>query len=414
MKINEAVEEAQRSATKLVESNEVRGDTWTISLPKTRIHTLDQLAEHCKIDLKIWEVERFVCNKWEVGMKPVAYTDMFTVKTPKADKGFVTNRIPMWQRDDTEPKVIPLFQVKAFLRKNRAAIAARDLAAEFIEKVRKYAPTKFSAPPKPSAIDRDVMLELSPVDHHFGALIWGKETGGDDYDMNAAQVCWRDSAISLLERTAPYRAGTIALVLGHDQQNADNREGSTEAGTPQNMDSRYQKVASASQDSSVWLVDRCLSIAERVIVIIVPGNHDRLSAWHLGRYLEAWFHNCKRVEINNSPNPKKYLEFGVNMLLFTHGDKGKLEHYDKTMAAEEPEMWGRTKWREAHTGDKHHRRMIELQGATVRILPSLRPPDAWTSENHYVGALRAAEAYAWHKREGLMGTAVYSILRKKR
>ena len=74
-----------------------------------------------------------------------------------------------------------------------------------------------------------------------------------------------------------------------------------------------------------------------------------------------------------------------------------------------PDMWGKSLWREAHTGDKHHRRLVELKGATVRILPSLRSPDAWTNEHHYVGRLRAAEAYAWHAKRGLLGTATYSI-----
>jgi hypothetical protein len=76
------------------ESHEVAGDTWTVSIPKTRICTLDELVEHCKIDLAQWDVERFICNKWEVGIK---------VGEPKSAH-IVT---------------APLFQVKAFLRKRR-------------------------------------------------------------------------------------------------------------------------------------------------------------------------------------------------------------------------------------------------------------------------------------------------------
>jgi hypothetical protein len=367
------------------ETDEISGDTRSISLPKTRIHTLEELIEYCKIDLNAWEVERFVCNKWEMAAK-------------------------LGDKDSPHVHVQPLFQIKAFLKKNKAAIAKRDLAKEFREEVAKFKPS-FKPTPKPSDCDSENLLEISIMDHHFGALIWGKETGGADYDLTIADKCWKSAVTNLINRTRAFRPKSVALLVGNDQQNADNRAGTTEAGTPQHNDGRYQKVARASRMATVWAVYECLKIAEEVSVIVIPGNHDPLSSWHLGEYLGAWFKDEKRVKIDNSPNRRKYFEFGANMLLFTHGDKGKLEDYDKTMAAEQPAMWGRTQWREAHTGDKHHRRLIETKGATVRILPSLRPPCAWSAENHFVGAIRAAEAYVWNKKEGLIGTATYSELR---
>ncbi|WP_250530714.1 hypothetical protein, partial [Caballeronia sp. NCF4] len=51
----------------LKETSEIAGDKWTLVLPKTRIHTLEQLLEFCNVDVSVWEVERFVCNKWEMG-----------------------------------------------------------------------------------------------------------------------------------------------------------------------------------------------------------------------------------------------------------------------------------------------------------------------------------------------------------
>lgn len=367
------------------ESHTVEGDQWTISLPKTRICTLEQLVEHCKIDRSIWEVERFICNKWEMGYKD------------NADEG----------------RVMPLFQVKAFLRKNKSAIASRNLAEEFRNSVAKLAPKCRSIercmPSKSEELDADTMLEISIVDHHFAAQIWGKETGGKDYDTSIADRLWRKAGTSLIERTRSFCPKKILVVLGNDQQNIDNRQGFTEAGTPQNSDSRYQKVSETSERASIWLIEQCLSVADEVEVVIVPGNHDYASSWHLGEYIKAWYRNCQRVTVDNSPNPKKYHEFGVNMLLLTHGNKGKPEEYDRTMAAEQPAMWGRTKWREAHTAHRHHRRTIELKGATVRVLPSLRPPCAWSADNHFVGSVQAAEGYVWSRTKGLIGTAVYSV-----
>jgi len=99
--------------------------------------------------------------------------------------------------------------------------------------------------------------------------------------------------------------------------------------------------------------------------------------------------------------------------MLAHGNK-KFTDYPGIMAAEKPKMWGDTIWREAHVGHHHRRQRLlqdlqEYAGATVRVLPSLRPPDAWHSEQGYVGNIRAAEAYVWNKNEGLIGSATYSI-----
>lgn len=48
------------------------------------IKSLDELVEACDIDLKLWQIERWVCNKWEVGAKDsnntIQVTPLFQVK----------------------------------------------------------------------------------------------------------------------------------------------------------------------------------------------------------------------------------------------------------------------------------------------------------------------------------------------
>jgi hypothetical protein len=347
------------------------------------IHTLEELAEACNIDTKVWEIYRWKCGAWQTGMKSKGNSD-----TPVYSQQFV---------------------VQAWLRLKKNVIAAVNEIEELRKKTVKYTPT-YTEFPIPKIIDDEVACEYAPMDHHYGALIWGKETGGPDWDIKIAKDFYEKALTTLVSRSYAYSPSKAILVLGNDQQNFDNKLGTTTKGTPQDTDTRYQNVFSVSRDASIWAVEILLSTHKSVDVIIVPGNHDYLASWHLGDSLHSWFHKCKRVTVDNRPPFRKYYQFGINMLMFTHGNSGKLESYDRIMAAEHPEMWGKTLWREAHTGDKHQRRLIELKGATVRILPSLRPPDAWTAENQYIGAIRAAEAYVWHRREGLLGTSTYSVL----
>lgn len=113
-----------------VEQNERKGDVWTITLPRTNIHTLEQLVEYCKIDLNEWEVERWVANKWDMGyIQHVTRTENAGEQTADNEGN---EQSPNKEEAETEttPKITtiekvsgaqPLYQVKAFLRRKRFA-----------------------------------------------------------------------------------------------------------------------------------------------------------------------------------------------------------------------------------------------------------------------------------------------------
>jgi len=361
---------------------EIAGDSWVISLPKTRIHTEEQLIEHFKIDLEKWTIDRMICNVWEMGYKDA----------------------------EAEAHALPLYQVKAYLVRNKAVSFARAQ----VEALRLEAKTfKFKFPAiieARSAGKSGNLGEISIADAHLGAHIWGRETGGPDYDLRIASDCYNAAVESLVMRMRGYQPERILYVIGNDQQNADNRAGTTERGTQQSMDTRYEKVFEVSKRVTRRAIDLMLGEFGAVDVLTVPGNHDPLSTWHLGDTLSSVYEDCKQVRIFNEPGPRKFYQHGIVGLMFEHGNNGKLADYDRTFAAKNPALWAATKWREVHTGDKHHTRVIEQRGAIVRILSSLRPECAWSNENHYVGSIRAAEGFMWNDREALVGTAVYSVL----
>ena len=71
-------------------------------------------------------------------------------------------------------------------------------------------------------------------------------------------------------------------------------------------------------------------------------------------------------------------------------------------------MFGRTLFRECHTGHTHMTKLDEQHGVRVRVLPALCPADAWHSENGYIGNKRSAEAYVWDKNEGLISVVYHT------
>jgi hypothetical protein len=265
---------------------------------------------------------------------------------------------------------------------------------------------------KPSRSRSGLMYEPHIPDLHIGKLAWAEETGASNYDTKIAVQVFRDAVESLLQRVQGHKLDEIVFPVGNDLLHSDTKAGTTTGGTPLDTDSRYQKNFSEARRVITWAIEAFRSYAPTVRVVMVPGNHDALSTWHLGDSLDCWYRKTEGVIIDNAPTMRKYLRYGRNMLMFAHGNRGKLEKYPEIMAAEQAAMWGHTTFREAHTGDKHHQRVIELKGCTVRISPALCPPDAWHAEMMFTGVKQAAEAFLWHIEDGPLLTATYTVPRK--
>lgn len=373
------------------EEHEFHGDNWSISIPKTSIHTLPDLLEYCKVDLGIWEVERFVVNKWEMAGFPKAI-----------------GQSGDWARSSTEPIITPLFQVKATLIKRKAIIAAR----QEIEDLKQLAKQSSHWPKivvKSSAVTGNC-LELLVPDLHAGKFAWGKETGHQDYDTPTAIATYERAVATILERSKGYVFDEILLGVGNDLLNSDDYNSQTTKGTLVNSDTRYQKTYKAVREMLCRTVERLRPHCKKVVVKVIPGNHDTQSTFTLGDSLECYFHNYDDVEVDNGPSPHKFHRWGKVLLGFTHGDKGKKADYGLWMATERPQDFGETRFREIHIGHTHGLKVDEKFGVRVRTFAALCPPDAWHSAEHFVGNLRQAEAIVWNKEQGRIAEFIHTEL----
>jgi hypothetical protein len=353
----------------LRQSDEINGDNWTISLPKTRICTLDQLVEHCKIDLQIWEVERFVCNKWEVGAK---VNDKLVAE--------------------------PLFQIKAWLKQKRHIVDAR---AE-IEALKAEA-KKHMFVPKPviyTTQDSDNLLELLIPDLHAAKLAYSKETGFQNYDTGIAIETYDRAIDKLIQRASRANISRIVLGVGNDVLQADNVQGTTFGGTKVDVDSRYRKSYKEVRIMFCRNIEKLRMIAP-VDVKPIPGNHDTLSTFTLGDSLECKFDGYPDVFVDNQPIPHKLVAWGKVLLALMHGDKGKQADYGIWLATTYPEQFAAALFREIHVGHKHTVSLAEKFGIRVRGFGALCPPDEWHANNLFTGNLRIAEGLVWNKHEGL-------------
>lgn len=354
-----------------------------------RVKSLDDLIRECKIDLTEWEIERWVANKWEVGAKHPKTGDIL---------------------------VAPLYQVKAWLKRPRSKLVQRAVWDAMLATLRSKAPPAARlthAKVKPGDAH---LLEVALFDVHFGKLAWAPETG-ESYDIGIARDCFRHAVTDLMRKASGFPVDECLFVVGNDGMHFDNFQQTTTGGTFQDSDTRYAKMFSTYWQECRWAIDQLKQRAP-VKVLVVPGNHDRQSAYCIGEVLAAWYGAAKdhAVTVDNAPTQRKFHRYGVTLLGFTHGSEEKHDRLPLLMASEAKAAWAETAHHEWHTGHIHKSKETKYiagdshDGVRVRILPSLAAHDAWHVQRGYSTERRAAEAYLFHRQTGYAGHFSSNIL----
>jgi hypothetical protein len=270
---------------------------------------------------------------------------------------------------------------------------------EFLADIKKLGCSSLPVPAKPKKSDAGICLEISLPDLHYGK---GDITTLTNNFIHSVSELLRKAELSNtnIER--------ILLPIGNDGLNSEGKRYTTTGGTPMNdsVDWResFREYWVALASIITVLQQKC-----PVDILVIPGNHDMERMFYIGDCINAYFFYNDRVTINNSGDHRLYYEYGVNMILFTHGDKEKLADLPLIMATEQPEMFARTKCREVHMGHFHKEKVNEFRGIKTRFLPSICTMDEWHKMMGYK-AQRSAQAFLWNKHNGLEGYLQINIL----
>lgn len=163
----------------------------------------------------------------------------------------------------------------------------------------------------------------------------------------------------------------------------DNDKMETNAGTPQDTDTRPQKLFTKGVDLLRDMINY-LSRFAHVDVMWVPGNHDKMISFYAFEALRGYYEEDPNVTIDKDMKRRHYRLVGRNLLGFTHGDKVK--DLAGIMQHEAKALWGKADYAEWETGHLHHERVKEDRGVVYRTLNSLSGTDNWHFEKGYIGA----------------------------
>lgn len=377
-------------------------NTAEVSAEIPRIMSDNDLLDFLGVDRSEWRIVKVIYGKHEGYRKDRSVE--WIVRDGKVISGDV--------HDTGDLLIKPLFSVKVFLERKIEEKAAENEVEWIKHQATAYAP-KYKRIKYQRSKD-GFMYEIAMPDFQLGRMVQEEEAGKastpDLYIRLAEQAICK-----LLSFSEPYKVNRILFPVGNDFFDSNTAENTTAHGTPQRDDPRWQRTYALGKQIVIQAIEQMTQIAP-VDILIVKGNHDEERIFYLGDTLASWFHRNPNVTIDNRPIGRKYYSFGNSLIGFAHGYYEKPVSLDGLMAYEVPELWAKSKYREWHLGDKHHKKDMLLKtdefenGVVVRILRSLAPPSVWEYDKTFVGSLKAAEAFLWSMSNGLQAQFTAGVL----
>ncbi len=251
--------------------------------------------------------------------------------------------------------------------------------------------------PAPLYADEDLLTVYPLADVHLGMLAWGRETG-EDYDTRTASErvqSWIGQCVA-----ASPASGTAILLDVGDLTHADDQQNQTPRGKHQiDVDTRHFKTLETAIETLAIAVEIIAARHARVIVRILPGNHNITSYMAILFALAQRYRHNDRITVQAVPGEFFMHEFGRVMVAAHHGHAAKAERMVMFQADEYAEAWGRTRHRVMFTGHLHHHKSQDISGCTWEQLRAVTARDAYAVGHAYV-ARAQLQAITFHRERG--------------
>ena len=280
----------------------------------------------------------------------------------------------------------------------------KDILAEVIANYKpEYQP--LTEPFINSTYASDSVGVISTQDLHFG-----KEDNEDIVEHFKAAIT------NLVCRAyMSHKLTKIIYVIGGDLLNMDTFSGTTTSGTPVDNSQRAQVAYKEAFDALFWSINYLKQFCDNLHVVYLPGNHDRLSSYHMAHALSKCFDpEDFNLYFDVEYAERKVVMYGNNMFAFEHGDVSK-KNTALVYATEFPIAWGNTIYRTCYTGHFHSKKTTEFvtenehNGFSIKHLPSLCSTDYWHYHNKFVGSKRQAIMEIHDVVKGKISEFVYTV-----
>lgn len=244
----------------------------------------------------------------------------------------------------------------------------------------------------------EVDVEVSISDFHLAKKTLEEET------LEDKKVQYLKTLYDLIEKvTNSFSINTVVFPISNDFFHTDNYQNQTTQGTPQDVLVGYDNEYEAGFDLLVTAINFLRAMSEHVEVVLVQGNHDRTKSFYLAHALEVFFHGSKDVSFQREHSTTKSVVLGNTFIGYHHGNC-KIDDLPLLFATGKDSFdFGAAKYREVHTGDKHHYMAKEVKGVRIQQMPSLSGTDRWHADHNFVHSIRAGLVLIYHPNHGKIG-----------
>jgi hypothetical protein len=255
--------------------------------------------------------------------------------------------------------------------------------------------------PAPAQSLDDLLALYTLTDGHVGMLAWHRE-GGENWDLQIAE----DTIVGCFAETIRQMPAASQAVLNQlgDLLHFDGLNAVTPtSGHILDADGRFTKIVESAVRILRRIIDMLLAKHERVHILMAEGNHDMASSVWLRTMFKALYENEPRITVDDSALPYYAYQWGEVMLAFHHSHlKRNFGDLRAHMAAQFSQMWGATRKRYCHTGDKHHASEKDEMGMHIIQHPTLAARDAYAARGGWHSE-RNMSGISYHKRFGQVG-----------
>ena len=241
---------------------------------------------------------------------------------------------------------------------------------------------KLDAPPAPLDWQTDVIPWIQIGDAHLGMLAHADEIG-ENFDLRIAEteLC---TAIGMLIDELPACDRMVINDLG-DFTHYENFAGTTEAsGHALDHDSRFPKMIRVYSRVMRYIVDKALSKARHVDVIVNQGNHSRTNDIWMAELLRVSYGHTGRVHVLNNESVFIAYRMGNTLVMTHHSDKCKPSALAHVMTTDFRKDYGETEFHYIDVGHVHHGMVLkEHPGIFVESFNHLAALDRWAHDSGY-------------------------------
>jgi hypothetical protein len=313
--------------------------------------------------------------------------ELATLHKINLDKYIITN---YWS------KLLPngKFTSSVFSKKKEANdYTAEDFAKFLVDYKSNYIPQPQPKTERAKLID----VEISLSDFHLAK----RHIDGDNSPSVRCKRYFEAATNLVYDVKALYDIDRIVFPISNDFFHTDNFHHQTTAGTPQETIVDYAHEYELGFALLVDTIAMLKNVCKEVHVVLVQGNHDRTKSYYLAHALDVYFHADPNIYFDREHSVVKATMLGETFIGYHHGNC-KIEDLPLLFAThpDYSQMFGYAKYREVHTGDKHHYMAKEVKGVRIQQMPSLSGTDRWHQDNNFVHSVRAALALVYDKELG--------------